>query len=252
MRVAAAATSRRGSIVGARRPLSFAAVVECGLVGGHAERGRAAAALGGFGAGDDRGQRTAVLGRRLVLGLRRRPWVRSSATTTGLAGRRLGLRLGLHRLRLWRAARRRSSARPSGVTFGRDVVPRSAAMMPSIELGLAAGGGAAVPSWRVRCGLRGSSRARHGSSLSPCSELGDDGFAGLLLDLADAVFELQAMRGDVAGRERRLDGAKLADERRARLLIDRATGRPVVLGQGLQPPCATALCSPPLGTGTRA
>jgi hypothetical protein len=63
-------------------------------------------------------------------------------------------------------------------------------------------------------------------------ELGDDGFAGFLLDLADSILELETVRGDVAGSQRGLDGAQLADQRRARLLIDRTTGRPVVLRQG--------------------
>ncbi len=38
---------------------------------------------------------------------------------------------------------------------------------------------------------------------------GDHCLAGFLLDLADTILELQAMCGDVASRQRRVDGAQL-------------------------------------------
>ncbi|ODT70507.1 MAG: hypothetical protein ABS75_12805 [Pelagibacterium sp. SCN 63-23] len=59
----------------------------------------------------------------------------------------------------------------------------------------------------------------------------ENGFAGFLLYLSDTVFELQAVLGDVAGRQRGLDGAQLPHKSRTRLLIDRAARSPVILGQ---------------------
>src|SRR5690606_33932104 len=59
----------------------------------------------------------------------------------------------------------------------------------------------------------------------------DHSLAGLLLNLADTIFELETMLGDIARRQRGLDGAELADQSRTRLLIDRAPRGPVVLRQ---------------------
>ena len=53
----------------------------------------------------------------------------------------------------------------------------------------------------------------------------------LLLDLADAIFELQAVLGDVARRQRRRDGAQLAHQGRTRLLVNRPAGSSVILRQ---------------------
>src|SRR6476620_5604404 len=65
---------------------------------------------------------------------------------------------------------------------------------------------------------------------------GDIGFASLLLDLPDAVFQLQAMGGDITGRQGRIDSAQLADQSRPRLLINGAPCSPVVFWQSLYSP----------------
>ena len=65
---------------------------------------------------------------------------------------------------------------------------------------------------------------------------GDHGLARLLLDLADAIFELEAVGGDVARGERRRDGAQLADERGPSLLVNGAARLAVVLRQSLHRP----------------
>ena len=65
---------------------------------------------------------------------------------------------------------------------------------------------------------------------------GDHRFAGFLLDLPDAVFELQAMRGDIPGCQRRIDGAQLPNKSGARLFIDSAPSGSVVFRQGIYCP----------------
>ena len=65
---------------------------------------------------------------------------------------------------------------------------------------------------------------------------GDHRLAGFLFDLADTIFELQPMRGDIASGQRRVDGAQLPHQCSARLFVDSAASGPVILWQGFDRP----------------
>src|SRR6185312_3565267 len=82
-------------------------------------------------------------------------------------------------------------------------------------------------------------RRRQGRLLRDCGGIfgqfqpGDHGFAGFLLDLADAIFELQAVLGDIARRQRRIEAAQLPHERGPRLLVNSSPCGAIVFGKGL-------------------
>src|SRR5690606_9091598 len=86
----------------------------------------------------------------------------------------------------------------------------------------------AGPGWFDRLGRLDRRTGRRQALFTPQR---DDGLAGFLFDLADAIFELQAVLGDVARRQWGRDGAQLSDQGRTRLLVDGPPGRPIILRQ---------------------